>query len=256
MGKLIIIASVLAAFNGLAQSIPPSNLFNTGQAGQMPRPQIPPLNQAFIPQSNGDHSTNPDLFRRQLQSIRQDAQNLGQTWAQLAIRLSTFMGTTVIRPPANSPGSQFFPMAFEIVPPVHGTLADGRTVTWRWWRAVYGQDQTNVASGGTYFQGTQNGSRPANLFAPPSSTPNNPTGQPNQSSQRVEVRLFINPSGGGVNGVVIRMVGGFSGNTNPNLSQRSREASNTIRNLNWLTSGIISRSSAKFRRITLRGGRF
>ena len=52
----------------------------------------------------------------------------GGALTELEGRLSTLMGSTAIKPQAGSLGAQFYPFAFQIVPPVTGELSNGKIV--------------------------------------------------------------------------------------------------------------------------------
>ena len=220
--KRFILLLLLTTSLVLGQSIPPTNIFTQTGANKLPPPAIPPLTQVFVPQSNGDHSTDPDMFRRQHQSIVKDVRDNGGTLAQLEARLSTLMGSTAIKPQAGTPGAQFYAFAFQIVPPVMGQLSDGRNVTWNWIRYSY-SSRDGLTGSRLYMRGNGTSTPPATMFTPPVGatpprpvTPTTPT-QPIAPKPPVKVtvttQLTFNSTTGKLRGVVWRMVSNWSGRT-------------------------------------------
>ena len=99
MKAITICIGIFYTLTGWAQSLPPIDIFSA-TGGKLPPPAIPSLTQVYVPQSNGDHSTDPDMFRRQFQSIVKDVTDKGGSLTELEARLSTLMGSTAIKPQA------------------------------------------------------------------------------------------------------------------------------------------------------------
>ena len=291
MKAITICIGIFYTFTGWAQSLPPTNIF-TATGNQLPPPAIPPLTQVYVPQSNGDHSTDPDMFRRQLKSILDDVRDNGGALAELEGRLSTLMGSTAIKPQAGSLGAQFYPFAFQIVPPVTGELSNGKIVTWNWIRHRYNDDPNKLIGGHFVMKGDGSNIPPGTLFTPPpgavpprppASTPQQPVPSPLPPVQpvapappiKVSVHTWTRIStGGSARTIVMRMVGNFRGIVKPaparkssrtvkvNASSQSqaRSASTASRGFFFRGHGTFSMHirtlpSKSFQRRSLRAGR-
>lgn len=291
MKVIFICIGVFYAFTGWAQSLPPTNIFSaTGNA--IPPPAIPPLTQVYVPQSNGDHSTDPDMFRRQFQSILKDVSDRGGSMTELETRLSTLMGSTAIKPQAGTLGAQFFPFAFQIVPTVTGQLSNGQNVTWNWIRFKYSTDSNKLSGGQLLMKGDGSNTPPGTLFTPPpgavpprpaASTPQQPTPGPLPPVQpvapvppiKVSVHTWTRIStGGSARTIVMRMVGNFRGIIKPaparqlirtvkvNASSQSQTRSGSTASRGFVFRGhgtfsmhISTLPSKSFQRRSLRAGR-
>ena len=220
---------------GWAQSLPPTNIF-TATGNPLPANAIPPLAQAYVPRSNGDHSTDPDMFRRQQQSILNDVRDNGGTLAELEGRLSTLMGSTAIKPQAGTLGAQFYPFAFKIVPTVTGQLSDGKTYTWNWIRYKYNDNADELVGGHFLMKGDGSNIPPGTLFTPPPGAvpPRPPASTPQQlvpgplppvapaQPIKVSVHTWTRIStGGSARTIVMRMVGNFRGIIKPAPARKS-----------------------------------
>lgn len=291
MKVIFIFIGVFCALTGWAQSLPPVNIF-TATGNPLPPPAIPPLTQVYVPQSNGDHSTDPDMFRRQIQSIKKDMRDNGGTLAEFEERLSTLMGSKAIKPQAGTLGAQFYPFAFQIVPTVTGQLSNGKTITWNWIRFKYNDDPNELIAGYMVMEGDGSNTPPGTLFTPPpGSVPPRPTAstpqQPGPGSSppvqpvapvppiKVSVHTWTRIStGGGARAIVMRMVGNFRGIVKPaparqssrtvkvNASSQSqaRSASTASRGFFFRGHGTFSMHirtlpSKSFQRRSLRAGR-
>ena len=291
MKAITICIGVFYTLTGWAQSLPPTNIF-TATGNPLPPPAIPPLTQVYVPQSNGDHSTDPDMFRRQIQSIKKDVRDNGGTLTDLEERLSTLMGSTAIKPQAGTLGAQFYPFAFQIVPTVTGQLSDGKTYTWNWIRFKYNDDPNELIGGYMVMKGDGSNIPPGTLFTPPpgavpprppASTPQQPVPGPLPPVQpvapappiKVSVHTWTRIStGGSARTIVMRMVGNFRGIIKPaptrkssrtvkvNASSQSqaRSASTASRGFFFRGHGTFSMHirtlpSKSFQRRSLRAGR-
>ena len=238
MKTITICIGIFYTLTGWAQSLPPTNIF-TATGNPLPPPAIPPLTQVYVPQSNGDHSTDPDMFRRQLKSILDDVRDNGGALTELEGRLSTLMGSTAIKPQAGSLGAQFYPFAFQIVPPVTGELSNGKIVTWDWIRHRYNDDPNKLIGGYMVMKGDGSNIPPGTLFTPPpgavpprppASTPQQPVPGPLPPVQpvvpappiKVSVHTWTRIStGGSARTIVMRMVGNFRGIVKPAPARKS-----------------------------------
>ena len=291
MKVIFIFIGVVCASTGWAQSLPPVNIF-TATGNPLPPPAIPPLTQVYVPQSNGDHSTDPDMFRRQIQSIKKDMRDNRGTLAELEERLSTLMGSKAIKPQAGTLGAQFYPFAFQIVPTVTGQLSNGKTIIWNWIRFKYNDDPNELIAGYMVMEGDGSNTPPGTLFTPPpGAVPPRPTAstpqQPGPGSSppvqpvapvppiKVSVHTWTRIStGGGARAIVMRMVGNFRGIVKPaparqssrtvkvNASSQSqaRSASTASRGFFFRGHGTFSMHirtlpSKSFQRRSLRAGR-
>jgi hypothetical protein len=238
MKAITICIGIFYALTGWAQSLPPTNIF-TATGNPLPPPAIPPLTQVYVPQSNGDHSTDPDLFRRQFGSIVKDVSDKGGSMAELEARLSTLMGTKAIKPQAGTLGAQFYPFAFQIVPTVTGKLSNGQNATWNWIRFKYNTDSNKLMGGHFVMKGDGSNIPPGTLFMPPpgavpprpaASTPQQPVPGPLPPVQpvapappiKVSVHTWTRIStGGSARTIVMRMVGNFRGIVKPAPARKS-----------------------------------
>jgi len=291
MKSIFICIGVFCTLTGWAQSLPPNNIFT--QTGKpLPANAIPPLTQVYVPRSNGDHSTDPDMFRRQQQSILNDVRDNGGTLADLEGRLSTLMGSTAIKPQAGTLGAQFYPFAFQIVPTVTGQLSDGKTYTWNWIRYKYNDNLDELVGGHFLMKGDGSNIPPGTLFTPPpgavpprppASTPHQPVPSPLPPVQpvapappiQVSVHTWTRIStGGSARTIVMRMVGNFRGiikaaparkssrtvKVNASSQSQARSASTASRGFFFRGHGTFSMHirtlpSKSFQRRSLRAGR-
>ena len=293
MKILSICIGAFSAVIGWAQSLPPTNIF-TQTGGPLPPPAIPPLTQVHVPQFNGDHSTDPDMARRQVQSITQNGRANGMSVTQFEAQMARLWGSSSIKPPPGSPGALHYAFAFQIVPPVTGTLSNGRNVTWNWIRFSH-PDPTNanprgVMGGFFVMRGDGTSNPPANLFTPPANAALPPVIQPTPAPLpaplpvrpvapappiKVSIHTWTQIStGGSSRTIVMRMVGNFRGITSPTPVRkpsrvvnaatsfqgqpRSRSAASSefiFRGHGAFSMHIRSLPSKSFQRMSLRVGR-
>ena len=291
MKTITICIGFFYALTGWAQSLPPTNIF-TATGNPLPPPAIPPLTQVYVPQSNGDHSTDPDMFRRQIQSILKDVSDRGGSVNELEDRLSTLMGSTAIKPQVGTLGAQFYPFAFQIVPAVTGKLSNGKIVTWNWIRHRYNDDPNKLIGGYMVMKGDGSNIPPGTLFTPPpgavpprppASTPQQPVPGPLPPAQpvapvppiKVSVHTWTRIStGGSARTIVMRMVGNFRGiikaaptrkssrtvKVNASSQSQTRSGSTASRGFFFRGHGTFSMHirtlpSKSFQRRSLRAGR-
>ena len=266
MKAITICIGIFYTLTGWAQSLPPTNIF-TATGNPLPPPAIPPLTQVYVPQSNGDHSTDPDMFRRQVQSIKKDVRDNGGTLTELEERLSTLMGSTAIKPQAGTLGAQFYPFAFQIVPTVTGQLSDGKTYTWNWIRFKYNDEPNELIGGYMVMKGDGSNIPPGTLFTPPpgavpprppASTPQQPVPGPLPPVQpvapappiKVSVHTWTRISTvGSARTIVMRMVGNFRGIVKP---APARKSSRTVK-VNSSSQPQARSASTASRRFFFRG---
>lgn len=291
MNYIFICIGVFCTLTGWAQSLPPIDIFSA-TGGKLPPPAIPSLTQVYVPKSNGDHSTDPDMFRRQFQSIVKDVTDKGGSLTELEARLSTLMGSTAIKPQAGTLGAQFYPFAFQIVPTVTGKLSNGKNATWNWIRFKYNSDSNKLIGGHFVMKGDGSNTPPGALFTPPpgavpprptASTPQQPGPGPLPPVQpvapvppiKVSVHTWTRIStGGSARTIVMRMVGNFRGivklaparqpnrtvKVNASPQSQARSASTASRGFFFRGHGTFSMHirtlpSKSFQRRSLRAGR-
>lgn len=274
-----------------AQSLPPTNLFTLNGGNPLGPPTIPSLTQVHVPQFSGDHSTELNLFRRQLMSIKDDIEAKGESLAKAEERLSMFFGSKAIKPAPGSPGAQFYPFAFHINPSISGTTHDGRKISLSWWRAKYPKlGSTRVLGGATWIPGDGTATPPSKLFEPPANAVLPPITQPSPAPLpvpppvrpvapappiKVSVHSWAQISAGGnTRTVIMRIVGNFRGISRPAPVRKPSRAVNVVSSSRGETSsrtttsrGLLFRGygsfsmhirtlpSKSFQRMSLRAGR-
>lgn len=292
MKRIFFIVSMFAVFNVGAQTIPSTNIFNQNPGnGSYPPNTLPPLAQVHVPKIYGDHSPEINLFMRQLTSIKKDIEKKGDSLARAEERLSMFFGSKAVKPDDGSPGSQFYPFAFKMVPPIGGNWSDGRAADYDWYRFKFG-DSGKLFHGGKLIKDNGQSNHLTTMFTPPSgavpprpaaSTPEQPVPSPLPPVQpvapappiKVSVHTWTRIStGGSARTIVMRMVGNFRGIVKPaparkssrtvkvNASSQSQARSGSTASRGFFFRGhgtfsmhIRTLPSKSFQRRSLRAGR-